>query len=168
MIISTFLCTLSDHDVLPDTDSQTQRNKWRHAHTPPPIHLSILGMQFSPLVLLHFSKWMIKSTAIQVSRNVWLLPAAAPTARRKQSYSQREDQASSTFIKINIYLHKSQLNGAGKHFETRGRDPCQQVNKKFQKTSKISVLIMRREYSTQDMLRFFMVYRSSVINWGRF
>lgn len=168
MIISTFLCTLSDHDVLPDTDSQTQRNKWRRAHTPPPIHLSILGMQFSPLVLLHFSKWMIKSTAIQVSRNVWLLPAAAPTARRKQSYSRREDQASSTFIKINIYLHKSQLNRAGKHFETRGRDPCQQVNKKLQKTSKISVLIMRREYSTQDMLRFFMVYRSSVINWGRF
>lgn len=31
-------------------------------HTPTPIHLSILGMQFSPLVLLRFSKWMIKST----------------------------------------------------------------------------------------------------------
>lgn len=42
--------------------SNTKKQMKAHTNTPPPIHLSILGIQFSPLVLLRFSKWMIKST----------------------------------------------------------------------------------------------------------
>lgn len=43
--------------------SNTKKQMRAHTHTPLPIRLSILGIQFSPLVLLlRFSKWMIKST----------------------------------------------------------------------------------------------------------
>lgn len=45
-IISASACTLTGHYVLQDTCSQTQRNKWAHA-LKTPIHLSILGIQFS-------------------------------------------------------------------------------------------------------------------------
>lgn len=44
------------------TQTVTHKETNEGAHTPPPIHLSILGIQFSPLVLLRSSKWMIKST----------------------------------------------------------------------------------------------------------
>lgn len=102
------LCTLSDHNVLLDTDSQTQRNKWRRTHTPTPIHLSILGIQFSPLVLLCFSKWMIKSTMRFKSSGMCGLcqrPVRQPGGSKVTS---REELGSplpslkSTFICINL------------------------------------------------------------------
>lgn len=108
MILSTFLCTLSDHDGLPDTDSQTQRNKWRRTHTPPPIHLSILGIQFSPLVLLRVSKWMIKSTMRFKSpgmcgccQRLDRQPGGS-RATRREKISPPLPSLKSTFININL------------------------------------------------------------------
>lgn len=86
-IISVSVCALAGHYVLQDTCSQTQGNKWAHA-LKTPIHLSILGVQFSLSCFSSVSPngWLnqLCSPSIQVLRNACLLPTASQRARRKQ------------------------------------------------------------------------------------
>lgn len=88
--------------------SNTKKQMRAHTHTPPPIHLSILGIQFSPLVLLRFSKWMIKSTMRFKSsgmcgycQQLVRQPGGSRVSRREK-ISPPLPSLKSTFIGINL------------------------------------------------------------------